>query len=87
MSKKDKRYGWICPRCQKVNAPHVDSCACSILIPNTAYPYPWYPVYPWWEWRPYGTWTTCTSETTTDSTATVWIDCSDTSVRYVLEGE
>lgn len=20
--------GWVCPRCQKVNAPHVPSCDC-----------------------------------------------------------
>lgn len=25
-------YGWICPRCYKVHAPHVPSCTC---VPNT----------------------------------------------------
>jgi rubredoxin len=27
-------YGWICPRCGKVNAPHKDSCDCNINIIN-----------------------------------------------------
>lgn len=24
--------GWICPRCNVVNAPHVSQCACAITI-------------------------------------------------------
>ena len=27
-------YGWICPRCGRVNAPHKDSCDCNINIIN-----------------------------------------------------
>ena len=30
MSKKIKKnYGWICPECGRVNAPHIDTCPCS----------------------------------------------------------
>ena len=27
-------YGWICPRCGRVNAPHKDSCDCNVNIIN-----------------------------------------------------
>lgn len=30
MSKKIKKnYGWVCPKCGRVNAPHIDACPCS----------------------------------------------------------
>lgn len=30
MSKKNKKnYGWICPKCGRVNAPHIDACPCA----------------------------------------------------------
>jgi len=30
MSKKNKKnYGWVCPKCGRVNALHVDACPCS----------------------------------------------------------
>ncbi len=44
------KYGWICPICHKVNAPHIDSCNCSnqyTYVPYAnPYPYDWRgPVY------------------------------------------
>lgn len=30
MPKKIKKnYGWICPKCGRVHAPHIDACPCS----------------------------------------------------------
>jgi len=53
--KKDMQSGWICPRCQKVNAPFMDHCDCEPSIPGDcvpnyiSHPYYSYPVhpYPW----------------------------------------
>ena len=28
-------YGWVCPLCNRVNAPFVHHCACSTPVPNT----------------------------------------------------
>ena len=28
-------YGWICPKCGKVNAPHINSCNCSNITTIT----------------------------------------------------
>ncbi len=25
---RKRRKGWICPRCERVNAPHVEKCDC-----------------------------------------------------------
>jgi hypothetical protein len=48
------RTAWECPRCHKVNAPHVDKCDCvptginePVSIPYFPYqPYPLIPGYP-----------------------------------------
>lgn len=29
------RAAWTCPRCQRVNAPHVDQCSCAAPTPAT----------------------------------------------------
>ena len=41
----DENKGWICPRCNKVNAPSVKSCDCVEPIWVTPYFY-YYPYYP-----------------------------------------
>ena len=45
--------GWVCPRCNKVNAPDVRECCCSAEIPpypeperTTYIPHPIYPTQP-----------------------------------------
>lgn len=32
------RVAWECPRCQRVNAPHVDACPCPAAPQSNAYP-------------------------------------------------
>ncbi len=59
--------GWICPRCGRVNAPHIDQCSCEppvrinplpvfpqpIYPQPCPYPQPYYPPYsPGWPWNP-----------------------------------
>lgn len=39
-------YGWICPKCDRSHAPHVDSCLCS--VPVLGRPWPSMPVWPVW---------------------------------------
>lgn len=34
-SDSNLQYGWVCPRCGKVNAPWKDSCNCYLNIPYT----------------------------------------------------
>ena len=29
-SEKDEVYGWVCPRCGKVHAPHIPACDCPL---------------------------------------------------------
>jgi hypothetical protein len=39
--------GWICARCQKSNAPHVNSCDCLPTTQTLPYvPNPFFPIYP-----------------------------------------
>jgi len=45
-------YGWICTRCNKSNAPHVNSCDCSPVY-GGAYPYPVQPYQPCLPYNPY----------------------------------
>jgi len=45
-------YGWICTRCNKSNAPHVNSCDCSPAYAG-AYPYPVQPYQPYNPIQPY----------------------------------
>ena len=63
--KKKKRFGWICPICNKVNGPHIDSCNCQSI---TWHYVPWEPI-PWWpKWPttfPYDTGGPIYSTTTT----------------------
>lgn len=57
------RCAWECPRCHRINAPHVDKCDCQHAelakedkipwCPNPAYPNPFYPVYPIYPTFPY----------------------------------
>lgn len=35
-------YGWVCPKCQKVQAPHINSCSCS-QVTFYFYGYPYIP--------------------------------------------
>lgn len=58
-----RRDPWFCPRCSRMNAPHVDQCSCPPLSPGgpIAMPSPFYPapgerVLPFenndgWTWR------------------------------------
>ena len=41
-------YGWVCPRCSRVNAPWKSTCDCT---GNNWYPtwYPWNYSEPWWK--------------------------------------
>jgi hypothetical protein len=69
-----EQTGWICPKCGRVYAPHVQECGvCNAAIlspvPPWTNPYPWYP-YPWttpdpWPgYPPIITWTTTTTPAT-----------------------
>lgn len=50
-SNSNLQYGWICPKCGKVNAPWKDSCNCYLNIPytppNTPSPTPFNPMPSW----------------------------------------
>ena len=49
------QYGWVCPKCGKVNAPWKDSCNCHLNTPytppNTPTPTPFNPM-PYWPQAP-----------------------------------
>jgi hypothetical protein len=51
VSNSNMQYGWICPKCGKVNAPWKDSCNCYLNIPytppNTPAPTPFNPMPSW----------------------------------------
>ena len=48
--------GWVCPRCNTVNAPSVQHCMCpgnpAPMFPTPIYPNPWIPWEPWRPWTP-----------------------------------
>lgn len=50
-SSSSMQYGWVCPKCGKVNAPWKDSCNCYLNIPytppNTPSPAPFNPMPSW----------------------------------------
>jgi len=57
MNQENKQYGWICPKCGRVNAPWKDSCDCdnyNMIYPTI--PYPTIPcprpVYEVWQFTP-----------------------------------
>lgn len=54
-------YGWICPKCGRVNAPTKQTCDCSIGT---------YPYYPW------VTWTSGTISIKDDGTYTLYNDAT-----------
>lgn len=37
-----KREAWECPRCHKINGPHIDQCSCHPIYES-------YPILPGWE--------------------------------------
>lgn len=51
-------YGWVCPKCGKVNAPWKDHCDCTESYDPWKYwsewwKYPYYPYYPYSPYTPY----------------------------------
>ena len=47
-------YGWVCPRCEKVNAPWRETCDCVAGVKPAPAPYYPAPTYvPDWTWRPW----------------------------------
>ena len=50
-SNYNTQYGWVCPKCGKVNAPWKDSCNCYLNVPymppNTPSPAPFNPMPSW----------------------------------------
>lgn len=80
-SKPPTEYGWVCPRCSRVNAPWKSQCDCA----GNTY---WYPTWErpyydeWWKhvtYAPETTWkapsSVCASDSNTykaDGTTTVW---------------
>ena len=51
VSNSNIQYGWVCPKCGKVNAPWKDSCSCYLNTPytppNTPTPTPFNPMPSW----------------------------------------
>ena len=69
-SKLPTEYGWVCPRCSKVNAPWKSQCDCSGNY--------WYPT---WEGPYYDEWwkhVTCAPETTWKAPSSVCTSDSNT---------
>lgn len=65
--------GWICPRCDRVNAPTERQCGCTVQrIVYQPLPQPWWPglVRPY-EWRPFEYRWEVTCETVTSAPAEV----------------
>lgn len=62
-------YGWICPRCETVHAPHVPVCYCHHGYARPYWPY--YGTYPQWVTTTDETATTCGTITTTQESGDV----------------
>jgi hypothetical protein len=61
------KYGWVCPKCGKVNAPWISSCDC-----NTQYQWTWTEPYPPTVW---------TDSDNTDNFEVTYFGCESTPIK------
>ena len=65
ISSSPTEYGWVCPRCNKVNAPWKSTCDCSGGYYHPTW-YPWDYKEPWWK-QVYCDWKVPSSMCSSDS--------------------